>query len=441
MDYDVIVIGAGVLGASTAMQLAEGSPRLRVAVVEKEGRAAVHQSGRNSGVIHSGIYYQPGSLKAATCVAGARALLAFCERESVPHEVIGKVIVATSEAELPALEELRRRGEANGVPGVEVIGPERLREIEPHASGVKALYSPSTAIVDFSRVTEAYLERARRADAEVIFGAKVVGFAEKPEGVELRTTAGEVTGRVVVNCAGLYADAVARMMGGGADTRVIPFRGEYFLPCAGGSGSGQGPGLSGARPERFPFLGAHFTRTIDGGVEAGPNAVLALAREGYGKASVNLGDVAGMLGYPGFLADGGAVLEDGPGGDLPVAAEGGVRPRAAGVGAGDAGGAPESRRRGGAGAGRRPSGAPRRRLPHRAYGAGRPRAERALAGGDGVAGNRAADRGAGGRTGRNRPSQRALTGPEGRGEDSPALSSARRRPASVATESAKQTVT
>jgi len=299
MDYDVIVIGAGVLGASTAMQLAEGSPRLRVAVVEKEAKAAVHQSGRNSGVIHSGIYYKPGSLKAATCVAGARALLEFCERQSVPHDVTGKVIVATSEAELPALEELRRRGEANGVPGVEVIGPERLREIEPHARGVKALYSPSTAIVDFARVTEAYLERARRADAEVIFGAKVVGFAEKPEGVELRTTAGEVAGRVVVNCAGLYADAVARMMGGSADTRVIPFRGEYFLLAP--EARGLVNGLVYPVPDpRFPFLGAHFTRTIDGGVEAGPNAVLALAREGYGKALVNLVEVAGMLGYPGF---------------------------------------------------------------------------------------------------------------------------------------------
>lgn len=299
MDYDVIVIGAGVLGASTAMQLAEGSPRLRVAVVEKEARAAVHQSGRNSGVIHSGIYYKPGSLKAATCVAGARALLAFCERESVPHEVTGKVIVATSAAELPALEELRRRGEANGVPGVEVIGPERLREIEPHARGVKALYSPSTAIVDFVRVTEAYLERARRAGAEVIFGAKVVGFGEKPEGVELRTTAGDVTGRVVVNCAGLYADAVARMMGGSGDTRVIPFRGEYFLLAP--EARGLVKGLVYPVPDpRFPFLGAHFTRTIDGGVEAGPNAVLALAREGYGKASVNFREVAGMLGYPGF---------------------------------------------------------------------------------------------------------------------------------------------
>ncbi len=299
MDYDVIVIGAGVLGASTAMHLAEGSARLRVAVVEKEARAAVHQSGRNSGVIHSGIYYKPGSLKAATCVAGARALLEFCEQESVPHEVTGKVIVATSEAELPALEELRRRGEANGVPGVAVIGPERLREIEPHARGVKALYSPSTAIVDFVRVTEAYLERARRADAEVIFGAKVLGFGEKPEGVEIRTTAGDVTGRVVVNCAGLYADAVARMMGGGTDTRVIPFRGEYFLLAS--EARGLVKGLVYPVPDpRFPFLGAHFTRTIDGGVEAGPNAVLALAREGYGKASLNLGEVGGMLAYPGF---------------------------------------------------------------------------------------------------------------------------------------------
>ena len=299
MDYDVIVIGAGVLGASTAMQLAEGSPRLRVAVVEKEGRAAVHQSGRNSGVIHSGIYYKPGSLKAATCVAGARALLEFCERESVPHEVTGKVIVATSEAELPALEELRRRGEANGVPGVEVIGPERLREIEPHARGVKALYSPSTAIVDFTRVTEAYLERARRADAEVIFGAKVLGYGEKPEGVDLRTTAGDLTGRVVVNCAGLYADAVARMMGGASQPRVVPFRGEYFLLAP--EARGLVKGLVYPVPDpRFPFLGAHFTRTIDGGVEAGPNAVLALAREGYAKASVNLPEVAGMLGYPGF---------------------------------------------------------------------------------------------------------------------------------------------
>ena len=299
VDYDVIVIGAGVLGASTAMHLAEGNPRLRVAVVEKEPRAAVHQSGRNSGVIHSGIYYKPGSLKAVTCVAGARALLEFCERESVPHAVVGKVIVATSEAELPALEELWRRGEANGVPGVEVIGPERLREIEPHARGVKALHSPRTAIVDFARVTEAYLERARRAGVEVIFGAKVVGFAEKPEGVELRTTAGDITGGTVVNCAGLHADAIARMMGGGGDTRVVPFRGEYFLLAP--EARSLVNGLVYPVPDpRFPFLGAHFTRRLDGGVEVGPNAVLALAREGYGKASVNAGDVAGMLAYPGF---------------------------------------------------------------------------------------------------------------------------------------------
>ena len=299
VEYDVIVIGAGVLGASTAMHLAEGNPRLRVAVVEKEPRAAVHQSGRNSGVIHSGIYYKPGSLKAATCVAGARALLEFCERESVPHAVVGKVIVATSEAEIPALEELRRRGEANGVPGVEVIGPERLREIEPHARGVKALHSPRTAIVDFARVTEAYLERARRADAEVIFGARVLGFDEKPEGVELRTTAGDITGGTVVNCAGLHADFIARMMGGGGDTRVVPFRGEYFLLAP--EARSLVNGLVYPVPDpRFPFLGAHFTRRLDGGVEAGPNAVLALAREGYGKASLNPGDLAGMLTYPGF---------------------------------------------------------------------------------------------------------------------------------------------
>ena len=299
MDYDVIVIGAGVLGASAAMQLAEGNPRLRVAVVEKEPRAAVHQSGRNSGVIHSGVYYKPGSLKAETCVAGARALLAFCEQESVPHQVVGKVIVATSEAELPALEELLRRGKANGVPGVEMIGPERLREIEPHARGVKALYSPRTAIVDFTRVTEAYLERARRADAEVIFGAKVVGYVEKPEGVELRTTAGNVTGGAVVNCAGLHADAVARMLGGSPEPRVVPFRGEYFLLAP--EARSLVNGLVYPVPDpRFPFLGAHFTRTLDGGVEAGPNAVLALAREGYGKASLRPADVAGMLTYPGF---------------------------------------------------------------------------------------------------------------------------------------------
>ena len=285
VDYDVIVIGAGVLGASTAMHLAEENPRLRVAVVEKEPRAAVHQSGRNSGVIHSGIYYKPGSLKAATCVAGSRALLEFCERESVPHAVVGKVIVATWEAELPALEDLRRRGEANGVPGVEMIGPERLGEIEPHARGVKALYSPRTAIVDFARVTEAYLERARRAGVEVTFGARVLGFAEKPEGVELRTTAGDITGGTVVNCAGLYADSIARMMGGGGDTRVVPFRGEYFLLAP--EARSLVNGLVYPVPDpRFPFLGAHFTRRLDGGVEAGPNAVLALAREGYGKGSV-----------------------------------------------------------------------------------------------------------------------------------------------------------
>ena len=297
VEYDVIVIGAGVLGASTAMHLAEGNPEAA------RGGGGEGAAGGGSSVGAQQRRHPLRHLLQARLAEGGdlrgRGAGIVCERESVPHAVVGKVIVATSEAELPPLEELRRRGEANGVPGVEVIGPERLREIEPHARGVKALHSPRTAIVDFARVTEAYLERARRAGVEVIFGARVLGFAEKPEGVELRTTAGDITGGTVVNCAGLHADSIARMMGGGGDTRVVPFRGEYFLLAP--EARSLVNGLVYPVPDpRFPFLGAHFTRRLDGGVEAGPNAVLALAREGYGKASLNAGDLAGMLAYPGF---------------------------------------------------------------------------------------------------------------------------------------------
>ena len=268
-------------------------------VLEKEERPAGGQTGHNSGVIHSGIYYRPGSQKAQFCVDGVASLLRFCQENEIPYQQCGKVIVATSPAELPRLEALYQRGKANGVQGLEVIGPERLREIEPHAWGIQALYVPTTGIVDFTQVAGAYAAKVREQGGELLTSHRVARITSSSDGISLDTTGGPVTARNLVNCAGLYADSVARMMGAEPQVRIIPFRGEYYTlqPHARHLVRGliypvPDPGL--------PFLGVHFTRTVSGAVEAGPNAVLALAREGYRKRDVRLFEVLDSLTYPGF---------------------------------------------------------------------------------------------------------------------------------------------
>jgi L-2-hydroxyglutarate oxidase len=297
--FDVAVVGGGIVGLATAYTLGRDRPGRRVLLLEKEDRLAAHQTGHNSGVIHSGIYYKPGSAKARTCVAGARLLRAFCDEHGVRTDACGKVVVATAEGEIPALEELWRRGIANGVPGISLIGPERLREIEPHARGLRALHVPSAGIVDFTEVASRLADRIAAQGGEVRLGARVTALREDGSGVSLDTTRGPVRADWLVACAGLHSDRLARRGGRDPGVRIVPFRGEYYELVP--ERRDLVRGLIYPVPDpRFPFLGVHFTRTIRGGVEVGPNAVLALHREGYTKIRVSLRDLWEVLTYPGF---------------------------------------------------------------------------------------------------------------------------------------------
>ena len=298
-SYDIAIIGGGIIGLATALQLSMRHPEQRTVVLEKEPALAAHQTGHNSGVIHSGIYYRPGSLKARNCVEGGRALMDFCDENGVEYQLCGKVIVATNERELAALDELHRRGTANGVPGLRVLGPEELHEIEPYANGVRALHSPNTGIVDFTQVAAAYANRFRDTGGEVVTGARVVSIRRADGYVYLETARGVVRARNVINCAGLYSDAIARMMGVPQDVRIVPFRGEYYMLAPEAEHMVNGLIYPVPNPE-FPFLGVHFTRTVHGEVEAGPNAVLAFAREGYSMTRFNPKEMLGTLGYRGF---------------------------------------------------------------------------------------------------------------------------------------------
>ena len=267
--------------------------------MEKEDRPAGGQTGHNSGVIHSGIYYQPGSQKAQLCVAGVASLLGFCQENGVPYQQCGKVIVATHPAELPRLETLYQRGKANGVGGLEIVGPEQLREIEPHSAGIQALYAPSTGVVDFTQVARAYAAKVQERGGALLASHRVARITASPDGLALETTGGPVVTRYLINCAGLYADAIARMMGVDPGVRIIPFRGEYYTLQLHARHLVRGLIYPVPDP-RLPFLGVHFTRTIDGAVEAGPNAVLALAREGYRKRDIRLSEALESLTYSGF---------------------------------------------------------------------------------------------------------------------------------------------
>ena len=299
--YDVAIIGGGIIGLSTALWLTERYPRRRVVVIEKEKELAVHQTGHNSGVIHSGIYYRPGSQKAQFCVSGVEYLTRFCEANDIEYERCGKVIVATDESELGRLEDLHQRGTANGVEGLEMIGPERLKEIEPHATGIKALYSPGTGIVDYRKVANAYADNLCANGGEILTDSEVRGIRRSAGSTFLETTQGSLESKYLINCAGLHADKVARMMGVSPEVRIIPFRGEYYTLNPQSRHLVKALIYPVPNP-RFPFLGVHFTRNAHGEVEAGPNAVLAFAREGYRKTNFNPGETLGTLGYPGFWA-------------------------------------------------------------------------------------------------------------------------------------------
>jgi len=301
MTYDLAIIGGGIIGLATARALLDRSPSLRLVLCEKEAELGTHQTGHNSGVIHSGIYYKPGSFKARLCVEGVRLMMDFCDKNGIKYERCGKVIVATSDDELPRLKTLYERGVANGVPGVTMIDATRTREIEPHVSAVAGIHSPNTAIVDYSEVTAALGRElvTRGVTIEYNFPVSAITRVRGGEGVAISTQQHTVTARRLVNCAGLYSDVVARLAGAPTEVQIIPFRGEYYFLRPERESLVKGLIYPVPDPE-FPFLGVHFTRTIHGEVEAGPNAVLAFAREGYRWTSFRPLEFAGTLRYGGF---------------------------------------------------------------------------------------------------------------------------------------------
>jgi L-2-hydroxyglutarate oxidase len=297
--YDIAIIGGGIVGLATALETRRRYPNSSLVVLEKESRIAAHQTGHNSGVIHSGVYYKPGSAKARLCTRGAGMMRQFCDETGVRYDECGKVIIARREGEIPALHELHRRGNANGVPRLSLLSAEQLREIEPHATGLCALHVPTAAIVDYHKVSSAMAEKIRESGGEIRLGSGVRAVHETKGEIVLETETGDVAVRHYIACAGLQSDRVARLAGSRPPAKIVPFRGEYFelIP----EKHHLVRGLIYPVPDpRFPFLGAHFTRVIDNGVEAGPNAVLAFAREGYRKTDINLRDLAETLAYPAF---------------------------------------------------------------------------------------------------------------------------------------------
>ena len=295
----VIIVGGGIVGLATAYRFGQRFPGARITVLEKEDQPGKHQSSHNSGVLHCGLYYKPGSVRARLAVTGIRQMVAFCQANAIPHEVCGKLVVAADESEIPRLKDLQERGRANGLKGLCWLGPDEMRDLEPHAGGVAALRVPEEGICDYPRVCETLATKLAASGAKVVTSARVERLDHAGSGWLARTTAGDFEGDFLLNCAGLHSDRVLQKAGERCDLRVLPFRGEYYK----------------IKPERqhlvrnliypvpdprFPFLGVHFTRLIRGGVECGPNAVLALAREGYRKTDVNATDLFDALTYAGF---------------------------------------------------------------------------------------------------------------------------------------------
>ena len=299
MKYDLIVIGGGIVGLATAYQVLKKKPDLKLALIEKENRLCKHQTGNNSGVIHSGLYYKPGSLKAQNCTRGYNMLLEFCERESLPYQLCGKVVVATDDSQKPMLEDLYRRGLENGLSKIEKINAGQLKEIEPHVQGIAALRVPYTGIIDYVALAEKYAEKIKETGGEIYLEEKVLDIRPAQAGSTVVTDKQDFETCWVVNCGGLYSDKLAKKTSDAVNLKIIPFRGEYFKLV----------------PEKeylvkhlvypvpdphFPFLGVHFTRIIGGGIEAGPNAVLAFRREGYKRSQFHLGEFLESLLWPGF---------------------------------------------------------------------------------------------------------------------------------------------
>ena len=299
--YDVIVVGAGIVGLATALQIKQQRPALKVMVLEKESKVATHQTGNNSGVIHSGIYYKPGSLKALNCIEGYHLLIEFCKAHQIPFELCGKIIVATSESELTALDNIYKRGVENGLTGLRYINSEEIKAIEPETYGVKGLVVPQTGIVDYKVVANKYAEVFQSLGGELMYNQKVVAVNAQAHEIQVKTNQQSFTTRLMVNCAGLYSDKVAAMTIPDLDIKIIPFRGEYYALKH--EKRQMVKHLIYPVPDpNFPFLGVHFTRRIDGEIEAGPNAVLAFKREGYKKSQINLKELIESLTWSGFIA-------------------------------------------------------------------------------------------------------------------------------------------
>ncbi|BDD03631.1 L-2-hydroxyglutarate oxidase [Aureibacter tunicatorum] len=299
MIYDIIIVGGGIVGLATAYNLQKEKPSLKILVLEKESELASHQTANNSGVIHSGLYYKPGSLKARNCIDGYHKLIDFCQKEEIPYELCGKIVVATTEEQIPLMENLYARGLENGLEGLKKIGPEQIKEYEPHVAGLKGIFVPQTGIVDYLVVAKKYAEKIQQNGGIVKLGEKVVGVSNQGQKAFVQTNRGEYHAKVLVDCAGLYSDKIAKMTQPDLDVKIVPFRGEYYKLKK--EKEYLVKNLIYPVPDpNFPFLGVHFTRMMRGGVEAGPNAVLAFGRESYRKSQINMKEMMETLAWPGF---------------------------------------------------------------------------------------------------------------------------------------------
>ena len=299
MKYDVIVVGAGIVGLASALKILEKNRSLKLLILEKENSFAKHQTGNNSGVMHSGIYYKPGSLKAKNCVRGYKMLLDFCDENKIHYDICGKVIIAVSEKEIPVMEKLLERGNQNGLQGLKRLTPEEVKKIEPHTDCVAGIFVPQTGIVDYNEVSEKYLELIKRAEGKIEFNTEVKNLLIKKNECEVITSKGVFISRIVVTCAGLFADRIAKTTHPDLQLRIIPFRGEYYKLKKEKNNLVNALIYPVPDPD-FPFLGVHFTKMINGERECGPNAVLSFKREGYSKASFNLLDTFETFAWSGF---------------------------------------------------------------------------------------------------------------------------------------------
>jgi len=298
VKYDVIIVGGGIVGLATTWQLIRKNPRLKIILIEKENSLARHQTGNNSGVIHSGLYYKPGSLKATNCIHGYNLLIEFCKEHGIPFELCGKIVVATENDQVPLLNNLYERGKQNGLKNLTRLNAQELKEHEPYVNGVAGMFVPQTGIVDYLNVAEKLGDLIRQADGEIKLGEKVIEIHPEASHINVVTEKKSYQGNLLINCAGLYSDKIARMTSK-VNVKIIPFRGEYFKLVK--EKEYLVKNLIYPVPDpNFPFLGVHFTRMMRGGVEAGPNAVLAFKREGYKKSDINLGEFAESLAWPGF---------------------------------------------------------------------------------------------------------------------------------------------